>query len=386
MTPNRCLSAALIGLCLFTSVAQAKPEETYFRRISVPANYLLKPGDQLEIIVESLPEAQSIYQIRSDGNIQHPVAGEVKAAGKNLLDVEKVLKQRFSFSLKKPVFKLGIYSVAEIETSVVGEASRQGKFLLNAGSSMLDLLAQCGGLTEKADVSDCYILRGDEKLAVNMSDRTTLGKMKLMDNDVFMVNPGKRVTVNGEVRAPGQFTVSFKSPTPIDDALVLAGGAKETAALQRVMLVRATLKQPILINLNERDEKGQLLKPVDVLDGDTISIQPLRCAVLGGVDKPGPVALTGNETLFDIVSAAGSSRGRLDEVVVIRSADVQAGTEKRETYNLEEAFTDLKSIPKVPVNDGDVVFVPPLDQSGGLWNAAQPMMSLIWMARSLFAF
>jgi len=363
----------------------AKPEEG-FRRISVPPNYLLKPGDQLEIVVDSLPEAEKIYQIRSDGIIQHAVAGEIKVAGKNLFDVEKVLKQRFSFSLKRPVFKLGIYSVAEMEISAVGELNHQGKFLLSAGSSMLDLLAQCGGLTEKADVSDCLIIRGDQKIPVNMKDRTQLGVFKLDNNDVFVVSPGKRVTVNGEVRQPGQFTVSFKSPTPIDDALILAGGANEKAALQRVLIVRPTLRTPIVVDLNDRQPDGNLKHPVEVQDGDTVSVQPMRCAVLGGVDKTGQVILTGNETLFDIVSAAGTSKGRLDEVVVIRSADVAAGTEKRETYNLEEAFTDLKSIPKVQIYDGDVVFVPPVDNSGGIMGSAGPLMNIIWMARSLFAF
>ena len=361
---KRCLST-LLGFSLLSVPGWAKPQEESFRRISVPPNYLLKPGDQLEIVVESLPEAERIYQVRSDGNIQHAIAGEIKVSGKNLSDVEKVLKQRFSFSLKRPVFKLGIYSLAEIEVSVVGELNHQGKFLLNTGSSMLDLLAQCGGLTDKADASDCVILRGDQKLNVNMKDRTLLGTFKLANNDVFIVSPGKRVTVNGEVRQPGQFTVSFKSPTPIDDALILAGGATEKAALQRVLVVRAVLRTPIVVDLNDREPSGALKHPVEILDGDTVSVQALRCAVLGGVDKPGQVILTGNETLFDIVSAAGSSKGRLDQVVVIRAADVAAGTEKRETYNLEEAFTDLKSIPRVQIYDGDVVFVPPVDNSPG---------------------
>lgn len=374
--------AALLGLSTLAPAALAKQEEG-FRRISVPPNYLLKPGDKLEIVVDSLPEAESVYQIRSDGSIQHPVAGEIKAAGKQLFELQKVLHQRFAQCLRKPTFKLGIYSVAELEVSVVGEVNRQGMFLMNSGASVLDLLAQAGGITNRADVSDCVLLRNEQKIAVDMRDRTALGQVKLSNGDVLMINPGKRVSVTGEVREPGQFTVSFKSPDPIGDALVLAGGTKETAALHRVLLVRPTLRKPIVMNLNERDEKGALKQAVEIQDGDTISVMPLRCAVLGGVDKPGQVVLSGNETLFDIVSAVGSSRGRLDEVVVIRAADVEAGTDKRETYNLQEAFSDLKSIPKVPIHDGDVVFVPPQDPGGGfnVWG----IMNAVWMARSLFA-
>ena len=108
------------------------------RRASVPPNYLLQPGDKLEIQIDSLAETEKIYQIRADGSINHPVAGEIMASGKSLKDVEKVLKARLEYCLKKPSFRIGIYSVAEIEASAMGEVKNQGKFHVNAGGRFVE--------------------------------------------------------------------------------------------------------------------------------------------------------------------------------------------------------------------------------------------------------
>lgn len=363
----------------------AAPAGDDMRRASVPPNYLLQPGDKLEIQIDSLAETEKIYQIRADGSINHPVAGEIKAAGKPLKEVEKVLRTRLEYCLKKPSFRLGIFSVAEIEASVLGEVKSQGKFRVNAGASVLDLLALAGGPSNKADLETVVLVRDDKEIPLNIAPGNTkeLSKMKLVNGDMLMLSAGKRISVTGEVREPGTFAVSFKSKDPVEDALKAAGGTKETAALNRVVLTRPSMRKPVFIDLNVRDENNHVKLPMQLEDGDIIGVQPCRCVVIGGVDKQGQVILTGNETLFDIVSSSGTTRGKLSEVVVIRAADVESGTDKRETYNLEEAFTDAKAIPKVSIYDGDVVYVPPKEEAGV---GAMGLMNLLFMARSFFAF
>lgn len=391
MSKSSLLAVALTATLLAPAAYAQKSGGGVLHRAAVPPHYLLQPGDQLEIQVDSLPEAEKIYQVRADGSINHPVAGEIMVAGKPLKQVADVVKQRLTYCLRKPSFRIGIYSVAEIDVSAIGEVKNQGKYHVNAGASVLDLLALAGGPTIHADLQTVTLMRGEEALPLNLiaSNRKELSKIKLVNGDMLNIEAGKRISVLGEVREPGTYSVSVKSLDPIEDALKMAGGTKETAALNRVLLGRASERKPWIVDLNKRDEQSHVVIPEtakEVADGDTVTVQPTRCAVLGGVDKQGQVILTGNETLFDIVSAAGASHGRLDEVCVIRAAEVDAGSDKREVYNLQEAFTDHKSIPKVAIYDGDVVFVPPQDQSGGIMNSLSPMMNIVWMARSLFAF
>ena len=49
---------------------------------------------------------------------------------------------------------------------------------------------------------------------------------------------------------PGTYAVSTKSLSPVEDALRQAGGLNETAALSRLLLVRPTLRKPILFDFN----------------------------------------------------------------------------------------------------------------------------------------
>lgn len=390
MSIGRTYWAKVVAFCLTAnSLVSAIPPsgasaESNLRRASVPPNYLLQPGDKLEIQIDSLGETEKIYQIRADGLINHPVAGEIKASGRRLKDVEDALRTRLEFCLKRPSFRLGIFSVAEIEASALGEVRNQGKFPVNAGANILDLLALAGGPSPKADLETAILIRDEKEIPLSLAieNKKELSKLKLVNGDMLVLTAGKRISVQGEVREPGTFSVSYRSKDPVEDALRSAGGTKETAALNRVQISRPSMRKPTVVDLNVRED-GHIKIPVEIEDGDIITVQPNRCVVVGGVDKQGQVILTGNETLFDIVSASGTSHGRLDEVVVIRAADVEAGGDKRETYNLEEAFTDSKSIPKVPIYDGDVVYVPSAEVGGnGIWN----LLSIVGMARNFFAF
>ena len=94
------------------------------------------------------------------------------------------------------------------------------------------------------------------------------------------------------------------------------------------------------------------------------------------------VILTGNETLFDIVSSSGTSPGRLDQVTVIRAAVVEAGTDKREVYDLTQAFGEDREVPHVLIHDGDVVYVPPIEGPDSFIN---PMTRPFYYDRVLFA-
>ena len=98
-------------------------------------------------------------------------------------------------------------------------------------------------------------------------------------------------------------------------------------------------------------------------DGDIQHVPPMRCAILGKATKPGQVLLRGSDTLEDVCGSAGVRVEGLKQIVILRAVDVEAGNDKREVYDL-----DPSGVPKVPVLDGDVVYLP--DGSGD---------PLIWM-------
>lgn len=363
-------------------IAQAQPPSaggSGFNTVSRP----LEPGDQLEINIFTLPEQEKKYQIRADGTFFHPYAGEVKAAGLTLAQLETVLRQRFRKQIRKPEFRLGMTAMSESEAAVLGEVKNQGKFKFMPGTSLADLIAQAGGISDKADLDGAMLLRAGKQIPVdlNTSGQAALARMTVQKGDILYVNRGLRIGVSGEVQAKGIYAISSKSGHPVTDAVKAAGGATESGALSRVQVIRPSLAQPLEVDLLNPETAAK----VTLEDGDTVLIPARRAVVLGAVTKPGTVNLVGKETLIDIIGLAGLDKAKIDNLIVIRSADVSAGNSKKEIYNLESSLKEDAPVVSVRIYDGDVVYVPTKEEAKGIVENASGLMSILWMARSIFS-
>lgn len=377
---SRFLASLLVGLLGLSPSAPGQPPPAAQELES--ATRLLNPGDTLEIHIATLPELEKKYVIRADGTFFHPMAGEVPAAGKTLPQLEKLLRQKLKKELRNPSFRVGLTQLAEAEASVLGEVRSQGKFKFPGGSSVLDLLAQAGGISEKADPDSAVLWRQGKEIPVSLSPtrQSEMSRLMVRNGDILYVNKGKRIGVSGEVQTKGVYAVSVRSTNPLEDAVKAAGGPTEAAALNRIQVIRPSLGNPMIVDLMD---PAQLAKVV-LEDGDVVVVPPRRAVVLGSVSKSGALPLNGGETLMDVLSAAGPSNAELGAVVVVRSSDVMAGNDRKEVYNLEESFSQGKSAVNVPVRDGDVVYVPAKNTSGGLLESGG-LMNLLFLARSFFA-
>lgn len=374
-------ASLLVGLLGFSPSAPGQPPPAAQELES--ATRLLNPGDTLEIHIATLPELEKKYVIRADGTFFHPMAGEVPAAGKTLPQLEKLLRQKLKKELRNPSFRVGLTQLAEAEASVLGEVRAQGKFKFPGGSSVLDLLAQAGGISEKADPDSAVLWRQGKEIPVSLSParQAEMSRLMVRSGDILYVNKGKRVGVSGEVQTKGVYAVSVRSTNPLEDAVKAAGGPTEAAALNRIQVIRPSLGTPMIVDLMD---PAQMAKVV-LEDGDVVVVPPRRAVVLGSVSKSGALPLNGGETLMDVLSVAGPSGAELGAVVVVRSSDVMAGNDRKEIYNLEESFSQGKAAVNVPVRDGDVVYVPAKNTSGSLLESGG-LLNLLILARSFFAF
>ena len=386
---------ACLLVFLASSSAQPQPLEAGVRAVK-QTEQLLRAGDQIEIHIFTLPDLEKNYRVRADGTIFHPFAGEVPVAGKTLSQLEVLLRRRFSKELREPGFRLSLSTRAEAEASVLGEVAKQGKLKFVPGASVLELLADCGGLSERADPDGALLLRGGKEIRLPMGpgSQAQLAQLRVETGDIIYVAKGRRIGVSGEVQNKGVYSIGSQSKTPVADAVRLAGGLTDTAALERVQVVRATEPNPLIVNLLDPVQSAQF----QLQEGDVIQVPSRRVVVLGAVTKQGALPIPTNANLVEVISLAGVSNGRLDEVVVIRAKTVQsslvAGSQPaepekaevpKETYNLEQALKENGTAPAIPIHDGDLVYIAPKEaNSGGMLNSG--LLNLLVMARSLFAF
>jgi polysaccharide biosynthesis/export protein len=363
-----------------TNPASAPPVEQGALSPLSPEAHILRPGDRIEFNIASLPEMPTVYDIRVDGHFYHPLVGDVEANGRTLSDLRTILLAKLSKELRNPTFRLGIIQVAQHQVAVLGEAQNQGTFLVGVGASVLDVIAKAGGLTQKADSKRAVLLRGDDRVEVSLEPEHGGGLTKVRTGDILYILAGSPVSVAGEVTMPGVYSVSRVSGDP-RNAILAAGGAKEEASLKRVRLIRASLPEPLILDLSPESEEplpeaAQLLQ-----EGDILVVPARQAVLLGAVANPGPVPLRGDETLLDLIPARVNEASDIKHIMVVRADDVQKNRDEKEEYNLEEYFKEGKADIVVPIYDGDLVYVPPKSKGGGFFGKFQSIFSIIGIAR-----
>ena len=384
---------------LLNSATQAQPETAPATKLPAPAqapvttggsltpltseDHVLRVGDELILHVTSLPELPSSYTVRVDGYFFHPLIGEVKAIGRTLGDLRAELQKKLAKELRKPEFRLGIRQVAKHQVAVLGEAQKQGAFEVGLGSTVLDVIAQAGGLTEKADRETAVLLRGNQRLEVGLRPDTGGGLTEVRTGDVLYILSGAPVSVAGEVTKPGVYSVSRTVGTP-HQAILAAGGAKEEASLSRVRLIRATEPEPIILDLRANAETAIPDKARQVQDGDIIVVPARQAVILGAVSEPGPIPLRGGETLIDVLPAKVSKDSDVNKILVVRASDVRAQRDKKEEYNLKNYFEKGDASAAVAINDGDIIYVPARSEGNGIFGRGFNILSLISLARLFF--
>ncbi|MGE5189046.1 MAG: SLBB domain-containing protein, partial [Gemmatimonadota bacterium] len=178
-----------------------------------------------------------------------------------------------------------------------------------------------------------------------VSSDVTIGQMK-----------GIRVSVVGEVRAPGWYNVS--SLHTALQALSLAGGMKDIGSLRRIELRRGG-KVAETIDLYDFLLKGDNRSDTRLLQGDTIFVPvvgPL-VAVTGEVRRPAIYEMKEERTLSDLVAMAGG----FAPSAFTRRVQVERleGNTARVVLDVDAAEVAKEGTP-FPLADGDIVRVLPI--------------------------
>ena len=138
------LAWLIAGLCV-AGPAQAQTEI---------ADYLLAPGDRIDISVLEDPSLNRQALVRPDGKISMPLAGAIAVAGLTPEAVQGLIRRRLAKDFVEPpnvtvsLIALGSEDEEEPAFYVLGEVARPGRFTFNEETpvTVLQALALAGGL------------------------------------------------------------------------------------------------------------------------------------------------------------------------------------------------------------------------------------------------
>lgn len=124
-------------------------------------------NDVLEVDVFQVDQLDRTVQVDSNGNISLTLIGQIEAAGNSTSTLERKIAEAYGRKyLQSPQVSVFVKESAGQRAVVDGEVNKAGIYPVTAGSSLLGVVSQAGGLSKIADSSKIYVYRdyGNQKL------------------------------------------------------------------------------------------------------------------------------------------------------------------------------------------------------------------------------
>jgi polysaccharide export outer membrane protein len=152
------LLALLLGAC--SAKHPQLPTTTGDARYST--QYLIGPGDSVEIFVWRNPDVSTTVPVRPDGLLTAPLLEDMPAAGKTPTELARDLERKLATYLRDPLVTVivnGFVGTYNQQIRIVGEAAEPQALLYNDSMTALDVVIGVDGLTEFADGNKSIIIR-----------------------------------------------------------------------------------------------------------------------------------------------------------------------------------------------------------------------------------
>lgn len=167
------LSALLLGACTSTPTYPPAPAQT----AAYDWNYLVGPGDSVNVFVWRNPEVSGTFPVRPDGKMTMNLVEDLPASGKTPSQLARDIEKALAKYIQEPIVTVivgGGVGPFDQQLRVVGEAAKPQALNYREKMTLIDLMIAVGGLTDFAAGNKAYILRTQDgkqtQLGVRLED------------------------------------------------------------------------------------------------------------------------------------------------------------------------------------------------------------------------
>jgi polysaccharide export outer membrane protein len=213
---------------------------------SDPGDYLLGPGDLLQVTVFEVKDLATTVRVSSRGFITLPLLGQVQVDGLSAREaevhIEKLYDQKY---LKDPHVSIFVEEHFSQRVTLIGEFKSPGTYDYPSKQRLLDVMALGGGLSENAGRTAQIRRSGKadqpgETLIVDLELLIREGRSELNiqinGGDVVFVPESGTFFISGAVRKPGAYPI--KQRIILIEAISAAGGLQPYADADKIILIR----------------------------------------------------------------------------------------------------------------------------------------------------
>lgn len=123
--------------------------------------FILGPGDRVEIMVYRHDDLKRTVQIDTSGMITYPLVGDIQANGLSIFQLRNKIRDRLAEYIVDPQVSVSVTAVQSQKVYVVGEVKSPGVFSLNKPLSAIEAISSAGGFTLDAKDQSVMVIRGN---------------------------------------------------------------------------------------------------------------------------------------------------------------------------------------------------------------------------------
>jgi polysaccharide biosynthesis/export protein len=314
-------AACRITLCLAMLASWLYAQQSAVPAAAPPGNnalnirptYVLGPGDQVTIRAFEVEEiSDKPFRVDSEGDVNLPLLGKVRAGGLTVEQFEADLMQRLKTLVRNPEVTVTVTQYRTEPVFLNGYFKSPGIYALQGRRTLLEMLTVAGGIQPNASrtirvtrhlemgtipllnavvdnekkVSTVEISVGSLRDNLNPAEDIVLQPL-----DTISVDRAEMVYVNGEVNKVGGVELGERDSVPVTELVAMVGGFSKDAAPDKARILRQVL------NTSRRAEI-----PVDLKK------------ILAGKERDFPVLP--NDVLYVPRSSRGVALGRVGLIAI----------------------------------------------------------------------
>ncbi len=350
------------GYELFSSkVSTFAPAEN----ASVSEDYVLGPGDNINVLLWGRINQTLSLQVQRDGTILMPEIGPIELSGLTFGQAKRLIEHRGAQITGLQV-DVTMGQVRAIQVFVIGKVNESGLYTVSSLSHVSNALVAAGGISKMGSLRNIQVRRDNRLIdTLDLYDLLlkgdTSGDISLKPRDVIFVPVIEPVVaVTGDVRDPAIYELKRKET--LGSVLKMAGGVTAFGYSERVQVERVEdHERRVALDLNLNDEASAMYP---IKDGDLIkvfTVLPRQRNVVkaeGNVNQPGTYQWRPGMRVADLVREAQevSDHTFFDYALVRRHEGPERKTHVI-PFNLDGALSGYSDPNNIPLEPEDTLTI-----------------------------
>ncbi|HYE91899.1 MAG TPA: SLBB domain-containing protein [Terriglobales bacterium] len=356
------------------------------QRFVVPPDYVLGPGDGVEIQIAGRTDVQRFPAIVDiDGNVSLPPLGNIQIGGLTVLQATRKVQERARDFFKFADVVVAVTQPRVFEVAVTGEVQRPATVQISSARRLQDAVLGAGGPTPRGSIRRVQVttkdgtLREYDLLRFELGGDATQNPLVLEGMRIHVPVRAATVTLTGAVGRPGEY--ELQSGGSLSELLALVGGVSPTGAPAEARLtrfgpdgrretltvdLRTALARPADVHLKAGDalfvpNVGRIQDIVDVRGAFVGTDASTKSAVAGKQVIAQRLELAQGDRVRDVVGRVGGASTLGDLRLAFVDRTPSAGPPQRIPVDLHKLYVDKDETQNIALENGDVVTLPVLE-------------------------